>query len=224
MTEIVAECQSLSRAFITAAEVVYALREVELTVTAGSFVCLHGPSGCGKTTLINVLAGLDEPTSGTVTVLGQRLEMLTDRERANLRLRRLGVVFQEHNLIPEYTAAENVMLPLQGLGVGRADSARQAAEALEKVGLGGLDDRRPDQLSGGQRQRVGIARALVGQRSLLLADEPTGALDSANSRSLFELISTLCEGGLTAIVASHDPQALHLAARTVELADGRVVG
>lgn len=220
----IAQCVEAGRDFVSPGEVVHALRGVNLVVEQGEFVCLHGPSGCGKTTLINLLAGLDVPTSGFVTVLGRRLDSLTDPERTDLRLRQIGVVFQDNNLIPEFTAIENVMLPLQSCRVTRSDACRQGEEALARVGLvGDVVNRRPAHLSGGQRQRVGIARALVGQRQLLLADEPTGALDSANSLGLFDLIGGLCADGLTAVVASHDPRGRAAASRAVELTDGCVV-
>lgn len=218
----VCECLGVSRSFVSPAETVHALRSVDLVVAAGQFVCLYGASGCGKTTLINLLAGLDSPTEGCVRVLGNRLEVMRESERTALRLRRIGVVFQDNNLVPEFTALENVMLPLQAMGMDRPEALRQAAQALERVGLDQEQKRVPAELSGGQRQRVGIARALVGERDLLVADEPTGALDSANSKSLFDLISGLCSDGLTAIVASHDPQARLVADLTVELIDGAV--
>ncbi len=212
----------VSRAFVTPAETVYAVREVSFAARAGEFVCIFGPSGSGKTTLLNLIAGLDVPDSGTIHVAGIDVGALDEAGRARLRLETVGVVFQDHQLIEEFTAWENVALPLEVRGVPLEQARAAALAELERVGLGGLADRLPSQLSGGQRQRVGIARALAGQRRVLLADEPTGSLDSANSRALFALIRALCDQGTLAVVCSHDPLCQEYADTVYEMVDGRL--
>uniref|UniRef100_A0A7C2WI13 ABC transporter ATP-binding protein n=1 Tax=Thermorudis sp. TaxID=1969470 RepID=A0A7C2WI13_9BACT len=212
----------VSRAFVTPAETVHAVREVSFAARAGEFVCIFGPSGSGKTTLLNLIAGLDVPDSGTIHVAGVDVGALDEAGRARLRLETVGVVFQDHQLIEEFTAWENVALPLEVRGVPLEQARAAALAELERVGLGGLTDRLPSQLSGGQRQRVGIARALAGQRRVLLADEPTGSLDSANSRALFALIRALCEQGTLAVVCSHDPLCQEYADTVYEMVDGHL--
>lgn len=210
------------RAYRSAVEVVWAAREVDLTVRPGDFVCIHGVSGSGKSTLVNLLAGLEVADSGSVRVAGSELTTATEQERSQLRLTRVGVVFQDHNLIEEFTALENVSLPLEARGVPLSEAQAEAGAWLGKVGLAGLESRLPTQLSGGQRQRVGIARALVGGRSVLLADEPTGALDSTATLELFRLIRELCDGGLLAVVCSHDVRCRTMADSVYEVVDGRL--
>lgn len=214
--------QQVSRAFVTLVETVHAVREVSFAARAGEFVCIFGPSGSGKTTLLNLIAGLDVPDSGTIHVAGVDVGALDEAGRARLRLETVGVVFQDHQLIEEFTAWENVALPLEVRGVPLEQARAAALAELERVGLGGLADRLPSQLSGGQRQRVGIARALAGQRRVLLADEPTGSLDSANSRALFALIRALCDQGTLAVVCSHDPLCQEYADTVYEMVDGRL--
>ena len=213
----------VNRCFAASPEPVWAVREASFSVDAGMFVCLVGASGAGKSTLLNLIAGLDSATSGTILVEGTDVGLLSEEQRARLRLERVGVVFQDHNLIEEFTANENVMLPLEALGAP-AQKARARAEAeLERVGLHGLGQRFPAQLSGGQRQRVGIARALVGGRRLLVADEPTGALDSANSRALFQLLRGLCDQGTTVLLGTHELMSQDFADTIYEMRDGRPV-
>ena len=196
---------------------------MDLVVERGTFGCLYGASGSGKSTLLALIGGILAADQGEVVVDGDDVSGLTENARADLRLRRIAVIFQGDNLLPELSAAENVMLPRLARGLKAKAARDEALEALDTVGIGQLADRRPGQMSGGQRQRVGIARALVGERSVLLADEPTGALDSANSRSLFQLIARLCESRqLTALVATHDPLAREVAARVWQMTDGRV--
>ena len=215
--------QDVSRCFAASPEPVWAVREASFSVDAGMFVCLVGASGAGKSTLLNLIAGLDSATSGTILVEDTDVGLLSEEQRARLRLERVGVVFQDHNLIEEFTANENVMLPLEALGAP-AQKARAHAEAeLERVGLHGLGQRFPAQLSGGQRQRVGIARALVGGRRLLVADEPTGALDSANSRALFQLLRGLCDQGTTVLLGTHELMSQDFADTIYEMRDGRPV-
>jgi putative ABC transport system ATP-binding protein len=212
--------ENLSRSFVTAAETVRAVRRVNIRAHAGEFVCVSGASGSGKSTLINLIAGLDTADSGSVLVGSVELGRLGEKQLARLRLETVGVVFQEDNLIEEFSAAENVALPLEALGIGGKQALRLASEQLDRVGLGGLGARMPDRLSGGERQRVAIARALVGDRRILLADEPTGALDSGNSRIVFDLIRELCGQGLLAVVSTHEAQCRQLADSAYEMADG----
>lgn len=204
-------------------ETVTALETVTLRVLAGEFVAVFGASGSGKTTLLNVIAGLQVPDSGDVQVGEHEVQHLTESERAQMRLVDVGVVFQDDNLIPEFSALENVMLPLRARGWSATAAVELAQEYLVKVGLDGLGRRMPAQLSGGQKQRVGIARALVGGRRVLLADEPTGALDSETSRAVFELLGELAEQGVAVVVATHDPLVLEYAGRIVTVRDGQVL-
>lgn len=216
--------EGASKRFTMGAETIWAVRDATMTADAGEFVCLFGASGSGKTTLLNLLAGLDLPDEGSVLVEAVDVGRLDEARRAQLRLETVGVVFQDHNLIDEFTAEENVALPLEVLGVGHEHALHRAGTQLERVGLAGLEQRLPAQLSGGQRQRVGIARALVGNRRVLLADEPTGALDTANSRSLFTLLRDLADQGALVIVCSHDPTCREFADTVYEMVDGRIVG
>ncbi|RRD45808.1 ABC transporter ATP-binding protein [Tessaracoccus sp. OH4464_COT-324] len=220
---LTASCKGVSRVYQTSAGEVHAVRAADLAVAPGEFVALMGASGSGKTTLLNLMAGLDVPTSGEVTVQGQAIHLLSEEERARFRLEHIGVVFQDHNLLDPFTATENVMLPLQALGVDDTTARAEAAAALARVGIQELGDRRPRNMSGGQRQRVGIARCLVGGRKLVLADEPTGALDSENSRRLFELLASLAADGTAVLSATHDPLARDFASRTIEMRDGSLI-
>lgn len=213
----------LTRTYQTPAELVRAVDGVSFTAGGGEFVCVYGTSGSGKSTLLHLLAGLDEPQDGSVTVGDQVVSGTPVKDRARLRLTTMGVVFQHDNLIEEFTALENVAFPLELRGAADKKSIQeQAHEWLDRVGISDLADRYPTELSGGQQQRVGIARALVGHRKVLIADEPTGALDSANSRMLFALIKGLCSTGVTAIVTSHDPVARTYADRCLQMVDGRI--
>lgn len=196
---------------------------VSLTVTAGEFVALMGASGCGKSTLLHVVAGLLDGAEGSVEVFGQEMVGRSERDRTALRLKDVGVVFQDHLLVPELTAVENVELPLVMAGVVRGEARAQAVQMLERVGLEGLEDRVPDRMSGGQRQRVGIARAMVGGRRVLLADEPTGNLDTDSSRAVVELVRQLCADGVAALVVTHDPRVAGAADRVLHMEDGRFV-
>ena len=211
-----------SRVFTTPAERIRAVDDVTLGVDPGEFLCIHGASGSGKSTLLGLLAGLDSPDSGSIIVDGTDLSELTESQRAGWRLNRIGMVFQHDNLIEEFTAAENVAFPLELRGLARTEIDSEVEQMLTLVGLEGMADRWPQELSGGQQQRVGIARALAGGRGLLIADEPTAALDSTNSEALFTLFKELSAQGVTVILASHDPLAHRFASRVVEMVDGGI--
>ena len=200
-----------------------AVEGVNLEVGAGEFICVHGTSGSGKTTLLNLIAGVDVPDSGKVVVVGKQVSSMLPEDRISLRREVVGMVHQQDALIEEFTAAENVSLPLEVAGLSPDDACAQALSELDQVGLGGLQDRRPRQLSGGQRQRVGIARALVGGRLVLLADEPTGSLDTASAAVVYRLMVDLAHRGIIVVVASHDPQCREYASRVVEMRDGQLV-
>ncbi|QGH70050.1 ABC transporter ATP-binding protein [Pseudactinotalea sp. HY158] len=205
------------------AQEVRALDGVSLTVRMGELVAVMGPSGSGKSTLLNLAGGLDSPTAGSVRVTRDVLSSLDAKGRAALRRRRIGYVFQDFNLIPALTAAENVALPreLDGLRVRRA--RREALDSLADVGLAELADRFPDELSGGQQQRVAIARALVGPRRLILADEPTGALDSATGEAVMRVVRARVDAGAAGLLVTHEPRFAAWADRTVFLRDGVIV-
>jgi putative ABC transport system ATP-binding protein len=203
--------------------VVHALRGVDLAVQAGELVAVMGPSGSGKSTLLHVAGGLDTPTSGQVVVEGRDLATLTAAQVAAVRRRSVGYVFQDLNLLPSLSALENVSLPLELDGV-RGGLARQAARAaLDEVGVGTLAGRFPDEMSGGQQQRVAIARALVGPRRLLLADEPTGALDSQTGEEVLRVLRARCEAGAAGVLVTHEARHAAWADRVVFLRDGVVV-
>lgn len=218
------EARGLVKAYPTPVETIRAVDGVTLSLAGGEFVCLHGASGSGKSTLLHLLAGLIEPDAGSVLVEGVELRAAETRAAAEVRRTRVGVVFQDDNLLAELSVWENVALPLEISGIRPSEAKREAVETLALVGLDGLADRRPREMSGGQRQRVGIARALVGGRRILLADEPTGSLDSTNSRALFELLADLAASGRAVLVTSHDPNCRTYATRSVEMVDGRLVG
>jgi len=201
---------------------VHALRGVDFRLAAGESVCLFGASGSGKSTLLNVLAGLDLPDQGSLRVCGEDVIQLSDQQRTALRLRSVGMVFQDNNLVAQFTAAENVELILRCQGV---DSPRsKALELLAAVGVDDLADRQPVDMSGGQRQRVGIARALAGEREVILCDEPTGALDRENSNLLFDLLRELTRTkAVGVLIATHDQSAAEYADRVLEISDGQLV-
>jgi putative ABC transport system ATP-binding protein len=216
------ELRRVSKSYGQAASEVQALREVDLSVDAGELVAVMGPSGSGKSTLLTIAGSLEQPTSGEVLVGGAALSEMTRNERARMRRRSIGYVFQDFNLLAGLTAAENVTLPLELDGV-KARTARAAGmAALEELGLGDRGSRFPDELSGGERQRVAIARAVVGDRHLLLADEPSGALDSVNGEAVMRLIRSACQRGVAGVVVTHDAQLASWADRVVFLRDGRV--
>ncbi len=215
--------RNLTREYQQGSHVVHALRGVDLDIEPGEFTVLMGPSGSGKTTLLNLIGALDEPTSGTVTVEGQELGAMSAGARSDLRLERLGFVFQSYNLIPVLSAYENAEFVLMLRGMSATERGRRVMQTLHAVGLQGLENRRPNQLSGGQQQRVAVARAIAGQPALVLADEPTANLDSTTSGALIDLMKQLNqEHGITFLFATHDPKVMAAAERVVRLVDGRV--
>jgi putative ABC transport system ATP-binding protein len=200
-----------------------ALADVSMTVAAGEVVAVMGPSGSGKSTLLNLIAGLDRPTAGTVTVAGRRIDTLSEGALARFRARHVGIIFQFFNLLDDLTVQDNVLLPAQLAGSSRRRARVQARELLERMGIEEHRNDYPARLSGGQRQRVAIARALVNSPELLLADEPTGALDTATGQEIGRLLLELNQGGQTLVLVTHDPAlAERYAARTVHLVDGQV--
>jgi len=201
-----------------------AIKEVSLEIAAGEFVAMVGPSGSGKSTLLNLLGGLDHPTSGRLWVGGEELDTMTGRQLAGLRLKRIGFVFQNYNLIPVLSALENVEYVMLLQGVPDEPRRKRALAVLADVGLGGLEHRRPGELSGGQQQRVAVARAIVSEPALVLADEPTANLDSATGAALMDLMRRLNEEkGTTFVFSTHDSMVMERARRLVRLKDGRVV-
>ena len=202
---------------------VQALREIDLAVEGGELVAVMGPSGSGKSTLLAIAGSLEEPSSGEVLVSGSALSGMTPNQRARLRRRAIGYVFQDFNLLAGLSAVENVALPLELDGVGQRAARVSGLAALDELGLADQAGRFPDELSGGERQRVAIARAVVGERRLLLADEPTGALDSVNGESVMRLLRAACKRGVAGVVVTHDAHLASWADRVVFLRDGRMV-
>ena len=212
----------VSRTYGQDADEVHALTDVDLAVEAGSMVAVMGPSGSGKSTLLTIAGSLEEPTRGEVLIGGAALTTMSRNAKSRLRRRSIGYVFQDFNLLPGLTAAENVALPLELDGVSARKARLAGLTALDELGLGAKAAKFPDQLSGGERQRVAIARAVVGDRRLLLADEPSGALDSVNGEAVMRLIHAACKRGVAAVVVTHDAQLASWADRVVFLRDGRV--
>jgi len=217
------ELSHVSKVYGEGSNEVHALRDVTLSVDAGSLVAVMGPSGSGKSTLLTIAGTLEDATSGDVLVGGQAASGMSRNEKARLRRRSIGFVFQDFNLLPGLTALENVSLPLELDGLSAAKARAAAGTALEELGVAELRARFPDELSGGERQRVAIARAVVGERSLLLADEPSGALDSANGEAVMRLVLAACRRGVAAVLVTHDAQLASWADRVVFLRDGHVV-
>jgi ABC-type lipoprotein export system ATPase subunit len=217
------QVDSIHKSFLMGKEAVQALRGVTLDVMRGEIVCLMGPSGSGKTTLLNIIGGLDRPTSGEVHFDGQSLAGLSGRELTRLRRHRIGFIFQSFALLPTYSAFENVELLLRIAGVKRQERLQRARDSLRLVGLGRWMDHRPDEMSGGQQQRVAIARALATRPNLILADEPTGELDTTTGRQIFALLRRVVEvEGITVLTATHDLLIDEYADLVYELQDGRI--
>ena len=217
------ELRQVSKVYGEGAAGVHALRKVSLEVDAGMMVAVMGPSGSGKSTLLTIAGSLEEPTSGQVLVAGRDLVTMSRNDKARLRRQSIGYVFQDFNLLPGLTAAENVALPLELDGVGARKAREAGLRALDGLGLADRASNYPDQLSGGERQRVAIARAVVGDRQLLLADEPSGALDSANGEAVMRMIHAACQRGVAAVVVTHDAQLASWADRVVFIRDGSIV-
>jgi putative ABC transport system ATP-binding protein len=218
------ELRRVSKAYGEGAATVNALDDVSLSVDAGSMVAVMGPSGSGKSTLLTIAGSLEAPTHGTVLGDGRGLDGMSRNARARLRRQVIGYVFQDFNLLPGLTAVENVSLPLELDGMAGRKARSAGLDVLEGLGLADRSSQYPDQLSGGERQRVAIARAIVGERRLLLADEPSGALDSANGEAVIRLLHDACkQRGLAAVVVTHDAQLASWADRVVFLRDGRIV-
>jgi putative ABC transport system ATP-binding protein len=217
------ELRNVSKTYGEGAAEVHALHTVNLSVEPGSMVAVMGPSGSGKSTLLTIAGSLEDPTAGEVLVGGVSLAKMSRNGKARLRRRSVGYVFQDFNLLAGLTAAENVALPLELDGVPARKARAAGLKALEELGLGDRAAHFPDQLSGGERQRVSIARAVVGDRRLLLADEPSGALDSVNAEEVMRLLHGACKRGVAAVVVTHDAQLASWADRVVFLRDGRMI-
>ncbi len=217
------EIKNLNKTFRTTDVETLALDGVNLSIAPGEFVAIMGPSGCGKSTLLNILGLLDNPTSGSYKLNGTEVANLKEKDRTSLRKGKIGFVFQSFNLIDELTVAQNVELPLTYLGVPAAERKKRVKETLERMNLGHRAKHKPMQLSGGQQQRVAIARAVVTQPDLILADEPTGNLDSTNGREVMDLLTELNRGGTTIIMVTHSKHDASYARRTVNLFDGNIV-
>ena len=223
-SDVVVSCKGVSRTYQEESVPVHALRGVDFEFVRGEFVSLAGPSGSGKSTLLNVIGGLDRPDTGTITVDGVELNGLNETELSDLRLNKMGFVFQSYNLIPVLSALENVEFIMQLQGVAPAERAERAMSMLDSLDIADLADRRPGDMSGGQQQRVAIARSIVTNPVLLLADEPSANLDSATTRELLELLQHLNEeSGVTIVTATHDPMVMSYAKRQINLRDGAIV-
>jgi putative ABC transport system ATP-binding protein len=219
----VIELEDVSRTYMVGARPVHALRDVTETIAAGEHVAIMGASGSGKSTLLNVIGCLDRPTAGTYRLDGRSVGDLSQAELTQVRRHRIGFVFQSFHLVPRLTAAENVELPMIFADVPRRERHQRVDTALEAVGLADRATHQPDQLSGGERQRVALARSTVMQPSILLADEPTGNLDSRSGRVVLDLLESMNDGGLTLLVVTHDAKVAQRADRIVVLLDGRIV-
>jgi putative ABC transport system ATP-binding protein len=221
--EPILEAEGVRKIYRSGADSIVALHGLDLVVPQGQFVAVMGPSGSGKTTLLNCVSGLDEIDSGRVLVEGLSIHELSDKERTKHRAKAMGFIFQAFNLIPVFTATENVELPLLLAGVREYDARIRARETLERVGLGHRLERRPMELSGGEQQRVAVARALAGEPSIVWADEPTGNLDSEMAAAVIGLLGELHDEGLTIMLVTHDPTVAAHADRLITVRDGRLV-
>jgi putative ABC transport system ATP-binding protein len=217
------ELRQISKSYGEGDTAIRALEEIDLSVDEGHLVAVMGPSGSGKSTLLTIAGSLEEPTSGEVNIHGASLRAMSRNDKARLRRRTIGYVFQDFNLLPGLTAAENVALPLELDGIPARKAQQAGLAALEQLGLAERANHYPDELSGGERQRVAIARSVVGERKLLLADEPSGALDSANGEAVMRMILDACTRGVAAVVVTHDAHLASWADRVIFLRDGRAV-
>ena len=219
----VIQLKNVTKVFVTDEVETHALSGIDLEIKKGEYLSIAGPSGCGKSTLLAILGLLDSPSDGTYTLNGQAVENLKLSERARIRNREIGFIFQAFNLIGDLTVYENVELPLTYRGMASAERKKRVQDALERVDMQHRMKHYPSQLSGGQQQRVAVARALGGDPSILLADEPTGNLDSTNGEAVMELLRELHRGGATICMVTHDPRSAEYADRTIRLFDGKIV-
>ena len=223
MPESLIKLEGVTKVFLTDEVETHALAGIHMDITQGEYVSIAGPSGCGKSTLLSILGLLDTPTEGSYLLNSRPVQGLTLPERARIRNREIGFIFQSFNLIGDLTVYENVELPLTYRGMPSSERKERVLEALEKVGMGHRAKHLPSQLSGGQQQRVAVARALAGHPAVLLADEPTGNLDSKNGEAVMELLAELHQGGATIVMVTHDARFARNADRTIHVFDGRVV-
>ena len=216
--------QDVRKEYVVGDSHIHALDGVSLSVSPGEFVCISGRSGSGKSTMLNMLAGLEKPTSGEIVILDKHIENMSESARIRFRRQYIGFVFQSYNLMPQYTAVENVELPLMLRGVGRRERRRQALAVMEQVGIVSHAEHKPSELSGGQQQRVGIARALITKPPIVFADELTGNLDTKTSAEIMDLLTELFRaGGTTFLLVSHDPDMSRYTDRTIHLLDGKII-
>jgi len=222
-TDLVVECQKISKTYQQGIIEVNALTDIDFDVQRGEFICLSGPSGSGKSTLLNMIGGLDAPSTGEIFIDGEEIDELDKSELADMRLHKIGFIFQAYNLIPVLTAQENIEMVMQMQGINKADRNRKSLSILKEVGLEGLENRKPPELSGGQQQRVAVARAIVSRPSLVLADEPTANLDSVTANKLIDLMLSMNEQHKTTfIISTHDPMIMQRAKKLVKLHDGKI--
>lgn len=220
----VIQLQDVRKEYVVGDSHIHALDGVSLTVSPGEFVCISGRSGSGKSTMLNMLAGLEKPTSGEIVILDKHIENMSESARIRFRRQYIGFVFQSYNLMPQYTAVENVELPLMLRGVGRRERRRQALAVMEQVGIVSHAEHKPSELSGGQQQRVGIARALITKPPIVFADELTGNLDTKTSAEIMDLLTGLFRSsGTTFMLVSHDPDMSQYTDRTIHLLDGKII-
>lgn len=224
MSEPIIIVDDVHKSYLMGKEAVPALRGVSLEIYPGEFVCLMGPSGSGKTTLLNIIGGLDDASRGHVIVDNKNIISLNENELAQLRLNKMGFVFQNYNLLANFTAQENVEAPMVLAKVGRRERKEQAVALLERVGLGDRAHHYPSELSGGQQQRVAIARALANDPPILIADEMTGDLDSETGFAIMEIATQLNKDGMTIVFVTHDPRMAKYARRVIEMRDGKILG